>query len=85
MDSETKNAGPLTLLRAGDWVALRSKPRSRFYLAPKLGGVALRAVWKGKTVYLTEEQFSSGEWIVLEPNIHPNAAVVGAYNKPEGK
>lgn len=87
MDSETQ-IGPLTLLRAGDWVAHHKRKRERFFLDSK--GMSLLVVKRitpssETKTWISQERFSSGEWIVVEPNPDINATILGVYNKPVKK
>lgn len=94
MDSETQSVGPLTLLRAGDWVAEKKKPRSRWFLSDShisetsLGSIRSFTITKADATahdFIDELHFARGDWIVVEPNIALDATILGAYNKPEGK
>lgn len=78
--------GPLTMLRAGDWVARRSKPRSRYYLDRKEDDyiIAINAANPKMIAHIHEKDFTCGAWKLLTPTIGM-ATILGAFNQPEGK
>lgn len=90
MDSETQ-IGPLTLLRARDWVSPQEMPSRRYYIHGKARtylGEGVECILDSDTIirrYVPFEAFKTGQWVVVEPNPDVSATILGAYNKPEVK
>lgn len=77
--------GPLTLIRAGDWVADLKDPDTRWFVVERtmFHHLIIRRDDLSESKVVDADKFTSGEWIVTDPNLAIDATIAGAYNAPE--